>query len=60
MADGREHFLVNFNPLKPSLLQKSAGILLLFRSVRLKDYAVVMYISSKILPRLVCICMKRI
>lgn len=55
MIDGRESLLLNFNPLKTGLLQKSAGNLPLFRDVRLKDHAAVMYISSKILIRVVCI-----
>lgn len=58
MTDGRERFLVNFNPLKPGLLQKSAGVLPVFRKVKLKDHAVVMYISGKILAKLVCVYMK--
>lgn len=55
MTDERESFLVNFSPVKPSLLQKSAGNLPLFREVRLKDHATVMDILAKILRRLICI-----
>lgn len=52
MIGRSEHFLENFNPLKPSLHQKTAGVLPLCRKVRLKDHAIVMYIG-KILARLV-------
>lgn len=39
MTGGTESLLLNFNPLKMGLLQKSAGNLPLFRNVRLKDHA---------------------
>lgn len=56
MTDGTESRLLNFNPLKMGLLQKGAGNLLLFRNVRLKDRAAVIYISKKIRIGVVCIC----